>query len=191
MFKIRNHGEVINKDNSFRNLLGFNFRMGELEAAVAIEQLKKLKQIIKKKQKNANLLTKQLKKLEGLKTPFVSKGNTHIYYCYPLQIDDKKISLKKDYIYKALKAEGVPIESRYVNLLDYSIYTNPKIKNYFPWNLSKNKKFYSKSSNVYKKTDNLQKNKYLCIPFCGYDFEKKDIILISKAFKKVWNTIKK
>ena len=78
-----------------------------------------------------------------------------------------------------------------MNLLDYSIYTNPKIKNYFPWNLSKNKKFYSKSSNVYKKTDNLQKNKYLCIPFCGYDFEKKDIILISKAFKKVWNTIKK
>jgi len=47
--KIRNHGEVINDDKNFPNLLGFNFRLNEIEAAIAIEQLKKLKDILKKK----------------------------------------------------------------------------------------------------------------------------------------------
>ena len=47
MFKIRNHGECINENKKFRNLLGFNFRMGEVEAAVGYEQLKKLKKILK------------------------------------------------------------------------------------------------------------------------------------------------
>ena len=191
MFKIRNHGECINEDKNFRNLLGFNFRMGEVEAAVGYEQLKKLNQIIKKKQNTANLLTKHLKKLDGLKTPFVSKNNTHVYYIYPLQIDDDKIASKKNFICNALRAEGVPIEDQYVNLLDYTIYTNPNINKYFPWSISKNKKFYSRSNNMYKQINNLQKKNYLGIEFCSYDFEKKDIILIVKAFQKVWNSIKK
>ena len=46
IFKIRNHGEVINKDKNFQNLIGYNFRLNEIEASIAIEQLKKLKKII-------------------------------------------------------------------------------------------------------------------------------------------------
>ena len=189
MFKIRNHGECINEDKKFRNLIGFNFRMGEVEAAVAYEQLKKLKQIIIKKQKTANLLTSHLKKIEGLKTPFVSKMNTHVYYCYPMQINENKILTKKNYISSALKAEGVPIEDKYVNLQDYLIYTNPNINKYFPWKFSKNKNLYSRSTNVYKQINKLQKSKFLMIEFCSYDFEKKDVILIARAFQKVWSTL--
>ena len=44
---------------------------------------------------------------------------------------------------------------------------------------------------MYKQINNLKKKKYLGIKSCSYDFEKKNIILIVKAFQKVWNLIKK
>ena len=106
-----------------------------------------------------------------------------------MQIDENKILTNKSYICSALKAEGVPIEDRYINLQDYLIYTNPNINKCFPWKLSKNKKLYSRSNNMYKQINRLQKSKFLMIEFCSYDFEKKDIILIVKAFQKVWSTL--
>ena len=50
---IRNHGESSVADakiNDISNIIGFNFRMGEIEAAIGIEQLKKLSQIVKERQ---------------------------------------------------------------------------------------------------------------------------------------------
>lgn len=187
IYKIRNHGEVINKDRNFRNLIGFNFRLGEIEAAISIEQLKKLKKILKKKQVLANYLTKNLQKLKYLKTPYIAKGNTHVYYCYPIQIEGG--SIKKNKIFKALKKEGIPIEDKYENLMEYNIYTNKNIKKMFPWKISKRKNFYKKNSNVYKNVDILLKNKFLSIPFCSYDFTKNDILHISEGFKKVWKKL--
>ena len=43
---IRNHGEILiksNKKEKLSNIIGYNFRLGELECAIGIEQLKKLK----------------------------------------------------------------------------------------------------------------------------------------------------
>lgn len=189
MFKIRNHGEVVNKDNKFKNILGFNFRMNEIEAAISIEQLKKLKKILRKKIQNAKLLSAGLSNLKGLKIPKISKNNTHVYYSFPLQIDENLIKIKKTKILKTLKDEGLPINGQYVNLLDYKIYRDKKIKRNFPWNLSKRKKFYSKKDNVYKQIKYLNSKKYMDISFCKYDFEKKDIDLIIGCFHKVWKNL--
>ena len=64
---LRNHAEVTIKrsNKQINNMIGFNFRLGEVEAAIGIEQLKKLKSIVKK-QKQAEYLIYKLKKLEGL-----------------------------------------------------------------------------------------------------------------------------
>ena len=37
---IRNHGEAVVKTQSLNNIIGYNFRLGEIEAAIGIEQLK-------------------------------------------------------------------------------------------------------------------------------------------------------
>ncbi len=187
IFKIRNHGEVINKDKSFKNLIGYNFRLGEIEAAISIEQLKKLNKIVKKKQKLANFLTKKIKHLKYLQTPYVQNANTHVYYCYPIQINSSSKLKKK--IFNALLDEGVPIEDKYENLLEYNIYENKNIKKYFPWKISKRKNFYLKNSNVYKNISGLLKNRFLSIPFCSYDFNKTDILFIANSFQKVWKKL--
>ena len=51
-------------DTKLNNMIGFNFRMGEMEAAIGIEQLKKLKKILKTKQELSYNLTKKLKCLK-------------------------------------------------------------------------------------------------------------------------------
>jgi len=188
IYMIRNHGEVINKNKSFTNLIGFNFRLGEVEAAISIEQLKKLKRIIKKKQNSARLLSKLIKNLKGLHTPKLGAGNTHVYYSYPLQIDENQTKYSKQKIFKELLKIGAPVNDGYVNLLDYNIYKNNNFKN-FPFSYVKNKTIYSKKNPVYKQIINLNKKIHLDIPFCKYDFDKKDIEFISKSFHQVWKKL--
>ena len=46
---IRNHGEaVIKPKENLNNIIGYNFRLGEIEAAILLHQYRKLKKIIKK-----------------------------------------------------------------------------------------------------------------------------------------------
>ena len=49
------------QENQPRNLLGFNFRLGEIEAAIGIEQLKKADKLIDKRIKNVKYLENKLK----------------------------------------------------------------------------------------------------------------------------------
>ena len=57
--------------------------MGEIEAAIGIEQLKKLPKILSKIQNNAKLLNNSIGKLHGIIVPKVDKTKfTHSYYTY-------------------------------------------------------------------------------------------------------------
>ena len=117
---IRNHAEAViggMKNIDLNNMIGHNFRLGEVEAAIGIEQIKKVKKIVQDRQKIANYLNQKLTKLEGLIVPKVRKGCTHSYYMYMMRIDPKITKVKRDLIFKALKAEGVPnISNKYQNL---------------------------------------------------------------------------
>ena len=56
---IRNHAEAVVGDKGYKNLsnmIGFNFRMGEIEAAIGIEQIKKLDKLLEKKQRMQKLI---------------------------------------------------------------------------------------------------------------------------------------
>ena len=64
---IRNHGEVrVNskKKSILSNIIGHNFRMGEIEAAIGLEQYKKLKKIVKDRTSMINKLIANLEKLQ-------------------------------------------------------------------------------------------------------------------------------
>ena len=92
MCLIRNHAEAIvetKKPNDLANMIGYNFRLGEIECAIGIEQLKKLKSIIYSRKQIAKKLDKEFKDLTGLRIPIVKKGCTHSYYVYPMVINTK------------------------------------------------------------------------------------------------------
>jgi dTDP-4-amino-4,6-dideoxygalactose transaminase len=121
---VRNHGEVLSANQKQRTykseILGWGYRMTELEAAVGIAQLSKLDKMNEQRLELANYLTDKLESIPGLqhtRYEFVK----HVYYCYALIYDESKIGIPKDKFCNALNAEGIPFYNGYVRPL----YLNP------------------------------------------------------------------
>lgn len=114
---IRNHAEVVVKDkgvSNIVNLIGFNMRLGEIESAIAIEQLKKVDKLVEARIEQADYLTERLKKYPGITTPVVRPGATHGYYSYVIKYDESKSGVPRKKIADALNAEGIPTGVGYV-----------------------------------------------------------------------------
>ncbi len=191
---IRNHGEaVVEKmgEKNITNIIGSNFRLGEVEAAVGIEQLKKLKKLIKQSQNYCSFLTKKLNTLNGLITPKILPFNTHAYYVYPIILDEKKIKVSRKNIFKELIKLGVPaISEGYGNIHLLPMFQK-KIaygKKNFPWSLNSNNINYSKGT--LPVSEKLRDKTLICLEMCIYKFTKKDIEYIANSFLKVWKKLK-
>jgi dTDP-4-amino-4,6-dideoxygalactose transaminase len=191
---IRNHAEAVvtsNKRGSLVNMIGYNFRLGEIESAIGIVQLKKLKKQVRNRINIAKKINKGLKNLRGLNIPKLTANSTHVYYFYGMTLDLTRIKISRDKIFFALKAEGVPVVNKYQNIHLLPIYQK-KIaygSKGFPW------KFFSKREIKYSKgtcpvAEMLNDKSFIGIPLCLYDPNINDINLIIKSFKKVWNFYK-
>jgi len=110
---IRNHGEmaIANMESveDLTNIVGFNYRMTELEAAVAYEQVLKLDRFLIPRQKNARYLSSRLAELPGIYPPIEREGATHTYYTYAIRVNEAESGVSRDLMVKALKAEGMEI----------------------------------------------------------------------------------
>lgn len=90
--RIRYHHEVV----------GYNFRMTNIQAAIGLEQLKKLEAFTSKRIKNAAYLTKNLLGIKGLITPVTPSGYRHVFHQYTIRIT-KDYSLSRDQLIDKLK----------------------------------------------------------------------------------------
>jgi dTDP-4-amino-4,6-dideoxygalactose transaminase len=68
-----------------------NYRMCELQGAVAVAQLAKLKDIVARRQVSAQQLTEKLQGLAGIETPWHDPRSTHVYWKYCLTVDSSKV----------------------------------------------------------------------------------------------------
>ena len=109
LYLIRNHGENIVEPKGVKDLTnswGFNFRMTEIEAAIGIEQLKKLPVLIEERIKNANFLIEKLNLIDGIIPPFKEEFTKHVYYLQALKFQkDKFEGLHRNDFVNAIKAE--------------------------------------------------------------------------------------
>jgi dTDP-4-amino-4,6-dideoxygalactose transaminase len=190
---IRNHGEAViksNKNKDLINVIGHNFRLGEIEAAIGIAQLRKLKKIFNQKYKIAINLQRQLRKLPYLKLPVIKNNYTHAFYIFGMVLDLKKIKRPRRLIVDLLRREGVPsLIEGYQNVHLLPMYQK-KIaygSKHFPWSLNKNNVSYNKG--ICPVAENLHQNSFFGIEMCIYNLSLKDVIFISKAFKKVWKKL--
>lgn len=100
-----------NPDHYF---LAMNYRMTELQGAVARAQLAKVKCVVASRQSTANQLTALLKDVDGLTLPTTLPGCTHVYWKYPLIIDPNVIEGGSDAFGAELKKNGVFCAPRYI-----------------------------------------------------------------------------
>jgi perosamine synthetase len=93
---------------------GYNFRLTDIQAAVGIEQLKKLDDLNQERIENAQYLTEGLSKVPGLKLPAVRSECKHVFHLYPVQIDPGVFGMnKEDFIYAMLHEKGIKVGTHY------------------------------------------------------------------------------
>jgi perosamine synthetase len=107
---LRNHGQT---EKYYHPILGFNYRMTEIEAAIGLKQLEKLEHFIKKRRKNAKYLTNHLAEIDGIQPPFVKRGVKHSYHQYSVLIDPKQLGYTRDEFVKALRERGIETAIHY------------------------------------------------------------------------------
>jgi dTDP-4-amino-4,6-dideoxygalactose transaminase len=120
---VRNHGEVISQKErrTYRSeILGWGYRMTELEAAIGIVQLSKLDRMNNERIRLANHLSKKIQQINGLKH-IKYKFVEHVYYVYAFSYDEKIIDIPRAKFCEAVRAEGIPLYEGYVQPL----YLNP------------------------------------------------------------------
>ena len=169
-------------------MIGHNFRLGEIECAMGIEQLKKLDGLVKSRQALAERLTEGIKGLKGLSTPVIRPDVTHVYYVYPMILDLEQLGVGRDIIHAALQAEGVAVSNRYQNI--HLLPTYQKKIAYgsqgFPWSSDICKRDVSYEKGICPAAEKLQDSTYLGFGMCVYDLSDSDIDSIIAAFQKVW-----
>lgn len=105
---IRNHGENVVEAKGvteLANTFGFNLRYTELHAAVAIEQLKKLPDLLDRRIANADHLAAALGEFPGIEPPVVREGCRHVYYVQPFTFDANTVGVARDTFIAAVSAE--------------------------------------------------------------------------------------
>lgn len=108
---IRSHGE---KEKYKSTMLGHNYRMPEIEAAIGHEQLKKLPTFLARRRRNAKKLTEILRKTRKLQLPSEPEGYRHSWYLYTIRV--KGVSAKeRDKIAEELRGQGIGVGVYYVN----------------------------------------------------------------------------
>ena len=93
MRMIRSHGQ----DERYHHvILGYNYRMTDMQAALGIVQLKRLDWVLKKKAAKAAYYDRQIRDMFGseVKTPYIAPYATHVYMFYSIRFKSKEIREK-------------------------------------------------------------------------------------------------
>jgi perosamine synthetase len=126
---ILNHGEVVFDEASdasdMVNMVGFNFRLPELCAALGRAQLRKLERVNAWRTRNADLLRAELAGLTGIRLPPTQRhGNgpaRDVPHLFVALFDAAEMGISRNLFVAALREEGIPVGTGYVR----PMYANP------------------------------------------------------------------
>jgi perosamine synthetase len=118
---IRSYGEELVTnigDRKYEHMrLGFNYRMGALPAALGVNQLDRLDEMVAKRNANARHLRERLAKVPGITPPKDFPDRLSAFYKFVCRIDTAVIRTDVLAFIEAIKAEGVPATPRYPKAL--------------------------------------------------------------------------
>ena len=97
---LRNQGQKV---RYYHEIMGYNYRMTDIAAAIGIAQIKKLENFNKRRIENAQYLTKKLSKLRWLVTPRANERCKHVFNQYTIRITGKK----REDVTKILEQKGI------------------------------------------------------------------------------------
>ena len=91
----------------YHTMLGLNYRMTDVEAAIGREQLNRLNEMLNIRSRNASLLNAGLNDVEGIQIPVTTINGTHAWHQYCIVVDKEKYGCDRDALIERLTAAGI------------------------------------------------------------------------------------
>lgn len=140
LLKIRNHGiskeEFVFPEQAYSNnelnpwyyemqLLGYNYRITDIQCALGLSQIKKLSTFVERRREIANMYRDELsKKLSSIAVPLQEKkNNKSSYHLFPVKIDYKQFGKTRAEVMNALRDKGVGTQVHYIPLYHQPYYS--------------------------------------------------------------------
>jgi dTDP-4-amino-4,6-dideoxygalactose transaminase len=195
---IRNHAENLVESQGMSNLtnmIGSNFRLTELGAAIGFSQLNRLEGYLQHRQKLAKFFTQQLLEIPGLASVTVAEGCGHAYYLYPIKYNEKIIGIPRNKFVNAVNAElPKPDEWEQTGLVEgyvKPLYLLPLYQKKialgskgFPWSMNPNID-YSYHKGSCPVVESMFEKELIFTPLIREPLMEDDIESLVKAIKKV------
>jgi perosamine synthetase len=183
---VRNHGEAALPPGEARTykaeILGWNYRMTEFEAAIGRIQLRQLTTQNGVRQRLAAYLTRALSDIPGLRVPSIRPECEHVYYVYPLLYDEKTWGIPRARFVDVVTAEGIPMSGGYVKPL----YLSPLYQEQRAWAF----RGYHGAANYKEGTcpvaEQLHSQNVLILAIVRPPATERDMDDIARAILKVW-----
>ncbi|MHA1432002.1 MAG: DegT/DnrJ/EryC1/StrS family aminotransferase [Candidatus Freyarchaeota archaeon] len=192
IFSITNFGRPLDEPHRHIYLrMGYNYRMGEMEAAIGRVQLRKIDKLIKKRREHAKYLSESLSDLDGNEIELTKEPSwgKSVWWLYTLKLGDElKVDRKKFVL--TLLFEG--IGSGFFDVPDnlHSFYLEKKV--YGETNCPFNCQYYKGTVDYKTMCPNAEEvvERSVAISGCYPDLSKQDLDDIVTATRKVINAYK-
>lgn len=124
---LRDHGQTLEK-RYYHEIIGFNYRMTNMQAAVGLAQLERMEKFLKEKNKIAAYYDKHLENIPGITLPPKKDWAKSVYWMYSVLVD-KPFKLTRDELMKVLEQNNIETRPFF-----YPVHLMPpyKLKNNFP-----------------------------------------------------------
>jgi len=114
---LRNHGASISEEQRHKgpkpyilpefDMVGYNYRMTDLQGALGVVQLSKLDQFIEERDQWANYYHEKLSKISWLRIPAYEDHFKHGWQSYVLFVDESKSPIKRNDLMEYLQQRGI------------------------------------------------------------------------------------
>lgn len=114
---LRNHGASVSEEQRHLgpkpyilpefNVLGFNYRMTDLQGAVGLVQLAKLDGFLQERRQWADYYTQQFATLDWLHTPTVTSAYDHGWQAYVCYVDENRAPMSRNALMEVLQEKGI------------------------------------------------------------------------------------
>lgn len=185
---IRNHGENIVEPlglTNISNIVGFNYRLTELSAAIGTEQLKKADRLVARREELGSRMSAQLADLPGLTPPVVRHDCRHAYYVWAMRFDQSRVGVSRRIFCEALSAEGFPVSEGYVAPLYWLPIFQRRIafgNSGYPFNLSA----ITYPRGLCPVTERMHNEELVEFHICSYEVSDDDLGHLVEAVRKVY-----
>ncbi|BBB47889.1 DegT/DnrJ/EryC1/StrS family aminotransferase [Pelolinea submarina] len=112
MASLRNQGRAQGDTWLQHTNLGYNYRMDEMSAALGLSQMKRIDNLIEKRNQVAQYYNQRLAAVNGIELPYVGPDTTRMsWFVYVIRVSPK---IDRDHFAAALDEAGIPVRPYFI-----------------------------------------------------------------------------